>query len=157
MKCAECEAEMVETKRNHHYTPSGLRILLLDVPVFECEACGEYEVVIPKIEQLHQTITEKIVTSSKRLAPSEIRFLRKQLGHSTEDFAKIFPVTRETVSRWENGKAVMNEIAERYLRLLALHGPAQVDYGSASGADDEPQTHRLRFDQNQWQGHEVAC
>jgi transcriptional regulator with XRE-family HTH domain len=59
-----------------------------------------------------------------RLAPSEIRFLRKWLGWSGVDFAKHMGVAPETVSRWESVEAAkpMGGTAERLLRLAVAHG-----------------------------------
>ena len=45
--------------------------------------CGETEVVIPHIEALHrekEAIATALVVKRARLAPEEIRFLRKYLG-----------------------------------------------------------------------------
>jgi putative zinc finger/helix-turn-helix YgiT family protein len=136
MKCPDCGAEMTVTRRDHHYTESGLRnVLLRDVEVRTCPGCGEEELVIPRIEKLHRAIAEKLAEQPARLTGPEIRFLRKHLGWSGEDFAATIGVRPETVSRWENEKEPMGPTAERLLRLMALRERPIASYPNERLAD----------------------
>lgn len=91
--------------------------------------CGEEEVVIPNIEELHNVLAEIIALQENKLVPEEIRFLRTHLGYSGADFARKLGVDASTVSRWENGKMPMGDIAERLLRLMILAKQAPIsDY-----------------------------
>jgi putative transcriptional regulator len=65
-----------------------------------------------------------VISRPHRLAPQEIRFLRKWLGWSGQDFAKHFGVTPTTVSRWESVKdsEPMSATADRLLRMSVAHG-----------------------------------
>jgi putative zinc finger/helix-turn-helix YgiT family protein len=116
---------MIRKTENHRYTESGLpNVVLVGVEVEHCQNCGEILVSIPNIEGLHRAIAMELIRHPGRLAPNEIRFLRKWLGWSGVDFAKHMGVAPETVSRWEsmeNGKA-MGGTAERLLRLAVAHG-----------------------------------
>ena len=67
---------------------------------------------------LHKGLARVISRKESRLAPAEIRFLRKHLGLSGVDFANVLGVVPETVSRWETGKADISSTAERLLRVL---------------------------------------
>lgn len=131
MKCPQCRNEMIRKTENHRYTESGLpNVVLVGVEVEHCENCGENLVSIPHIEELHRTLAMALIRHPGRLAPTEIRFLRKWLGWSGVDFAKHMGVTPETVSRWEsveNGKA-MGGTAERLLRLAVAHGQPIDEY-----------------------------
>jgi putative transcriptional regulator len=129
MKCALCAGEMVRRRENYRYDASGLRRLtLVGVEVARCPSCGEHEVVIPAIEDLHHAIARALVTQAGRLRHDEVRFLRKHLGLSGVDFAKLIDVTPETVSRWERGALRMSVMAERLLRALVLTQGPVVDY-----------------------------
>ena len=121
MLCLSC-GEPLETRReNYHYTASGLRhVTLRHVEVSRCPHCGETEVAIPYIEALHRVIAATLVRKPARLAPEEIRYLRKYLGWSGVDFAARIGVTPEAVSRWENGKDPMGKVADRLLRILVV-------------------------------------
>jgi putative transcriptional regulator len=130
MKCLECGKEIKVVKESRfHYTMSGLsKVYLNGVTNYKC-SCGESEVEIPNIEQLHEVLADTIATQQTRLAPEEIRFLRSHLGLSGVDFARRVGAAPETVSRWENGLQKMSDPAERLLRLLILAKKAPVtDY-----------------------------
>lgn len=127
MKCFECGKGMKVIKETRfHYTMSGLpKVYLNGVTNYKC-SCGESEVEIPNIEQLHELLAVTIATQQTRLAPEEIRFLRSHLGLSGVDFARRVGTAPETVSRWENGSQKMSDPAERLLRLFILAKRAPV-------------------------------
>lgn len=113
---------MSSKRENYRYTASGLRnVTLLGVEVRRCGKCGDHEVVIPRIEELHRVLAASIVRRASRLTAEEVRFLRKYLGYSGVDFAKVIGVSAETVSRWENAKEPMGPSAEKLLRMLVAY------------------------------------
>jgi putative zinc finger/helix-turn-helix YgiT family protein len=120
MKCLECGAEMTSARENYNYKASGLPVTLMNVEVRRCKSCGQDEVVIPRITELHKAIARAVVEKKARLTPAEVRFLRTHLGWSGSDFAKHMAVAAATVSRWENGHEQMSAQADRLLRLMAL-------------------------------------
>ena len=128
-KCLLCGGEMKVRREDHAYEMSGLRsVVLVGVQVARCSQCGEIEVGIPGIEGLHRAIAGALITKPARLAPEEVRFLRKHLGLSSADFAAHMGTTPEAVSRWERGRAQMGPVADRLLRtLVALQKPVK-DY-----------------------------
>src|SRR5260370_836362 len=108
MKCPSCSAKMTTSRENFRYDASGLgNVTLANVEVSRCPECGEYQVVIPAIEQLHAALAEALVRQRARLRSEEVRFLRKYLGLSGPDFARIMDAAPETVSRWETGRQQM--------------------------------------------------
>jgi putative zinc finger/helix-turn-helix YgiT family protein len=128
MKCDECGGLMT-TERNavRRYAIGGLpHVELHGVEVTRCSACGKETIGIPRIGQLHRVLAESFVKQQRLLAPVEIRFLRKHIGLSTVDFAKLMGVTRETASRWETGSQTMGSVADRLLRLIVVnHEPPE--------------------------------
>jgi putative zinc finger/helix-turn-helix YgiT family protein len=124
-----CGAKVTARRENYKYDACGLTgITLVGVEVRRCRECGEHEVVIPRIEELHRLIAGALTRKPTRLLPDEIRFLRKRLGWSGADFAQHFGVTAETVSRWEQGRAPMGASADRLLRLAVAHLEPASDY-----------------------------
>jgi putative zinc finger/helix-turn-helix YgiT family protein len=127
MKCVQCGAPLATARGVHRYTESGLsNVTLVNVEIRTCAACGEREVVIPKIEHLHRMIARTISERPAPLTPETIRFLRTWLGLSTPDFAVYMGVRPETVSRWESKEAgyAMPPTPEHLLRLMvANHEP----------------------------------
>jgi putative zinc finger/helix-turn-helix YgiT family protein len=133
-------------EKQYRYTECGLPNVFIDdaVRVTTCERCGETYTSIPAIEQLHREIAAAVIRKRGRLAPAEIRFLRKYLGWSGADFAKRTGTKPETVSRWENGRAAMGPQADRLLRLLVARETPVMEYsvdvlGQVAG-DDGPTT-----------------
>jgi putative zinc finger/helix-turn-helix YgiT family protein len=117
-KCPNCRAEMVESVVEHRYTECGLdSVVLANVPVFSCPACGERILRIPAIDGLHRVIAIAVSRKASRLTPAEVRFLRKYLGLSNRDFARVMGVTPEQSSRWTTTEPIGTS-AERVLRLL---------------------------------------
>ena len=130
LKCFGCGHGMTTGRENVKYDACGLPgVTLVDVEVSRCGHCGQYEVAIPRIEELHRAMATALVRKSARLTPAEIRFLRTTLGWSGKELADHMGATAETVSRWENGRIPMGPQADRLLRLMVLHTtlPASVD------------------------------
>ena len=124
MKCVHCGSVTKSTRSAHRYTESGLsNVTLLNVELRNCSACGEREVVISRIEELHRLIARTLATSKARLNQEQIRYLRKWIGWSSADFALMMGVRPETVSRWEGNGAgyQMPPTAERLLRMMVAN------------------------------------
>jgi putative zinc finger/helix-turn-helix YgiT family protein len=129
MTCIMCGAQMKTERENFRYDASGLPgVTLVGVEVSRCPPCGEYEVAIPQIEDLHKAIAQALIRKTSPLDAAEIRYLRKYLGWSGVDFAKHMGITPETVSRWETGKEQMGPQADRLLRLMVRTMDPVSDY-----------------------------
>jgi putative zinc finger/helix-turn-helix YgiT family protein len=114
-----CDAEMKCDKRTHHYTESGLdNIYLEDIDVCTCEKCGEEEIGIPCIPELHRLIGRMLVLQKQRLSGKEVRFLRKHAGMSAKRFTEIIAVDKSTLSRWENENQTISLPNDRLIRLV---------------------------------------
>ena len=119
MKCLQCGGGMKSSRENYKYTASGLpRVTMLNVEVTRCPKCGEAEVSIPHLEQLHRLIANLLIQKKAPLTGAEVAFLRKFLGWSGVDFASHMGVAPETVSRWERDRDQMAATADRLLRLM---------------------------------------
>lgn len=150
MSCTVCGTAMKTKRENYRYDAVGLPgITLRDVEVSRCPKCGEYEVAIPRIEDLHRAIAQAVIGKRERLTPAEIRFLRKFLGWSGADFAAHVGATPETVSRWETGGTPMGVTADRLLRLMVASRQPVADYSLdmlTVVAREQPKPIRLRME-----------
>ena len=157
--CTMCGSRMTKAQdSSFHYLDSGLsKVFLKGITVLRCtnKECGEEEIGIPNMVELHQLIATKIATSTTKLIPEEIRFLRTHLGFSGTEFAKAFGVSAETTSRWEKGSVNMKEASERLLRVLVLAkvGPF-LNYEDlkvfATIAKKTPLKHVFKVERNNW-------
>lgn len=126
-RCIICDGPMRHTLISHPF--DALPGICLDgVSRYECEGCGEVEIGIPAMESLIQTLTRALVERETPLTGAELRFLRKTLGWSGVDTAAYMGVTKETISRWESGKAPLSALADRLIRMYVVQGAALRDY-----------------------------
>jgi putative zinc finger/helix-turn-helix YgiT family protein len=127
--CTECGGAMKVREEPYRYRECGLPcVTLAKVEVSRCGTCGNFEVSIPRIEQLHRLIAKHLIEKLSRFTGVEIRFLRKSLGLSGTDFARRMGVAAETVSRWENDATPIGAQADRLLRLLVAQGTLMSQY-----------------------------
>jgi putative zinc finger/helix-turn-helix YgiT family protein len=129
MKCVVCGSPMKTKRENFRYDACGLpNVTLVGVEVSRCAACGEFEVALEQMEDLHKAIAAAVIRKPARLSAAEIKFLRKYLGWSGADFADHIGATPETVSRWETGFMAMGAQADRALRLMVATQQRVKDY-----------------------------
>ena len=127
--CADCNKPMTSKAETLRSSDCGLPdVTLLGVEVRRCAACGDHELVLPKIEQLHRAIALAVIGKRARLTGDEVRSLRKYLGWSGVAFAKHMGVTAESVSRWENAREPLGSTADRLVRLMVVtQAPVSAD------------------------------
>jgi putative zinc finger/helix-turn-helix YgiT family protein len=162
MTCIQCGGKLTAKRENYRYTACGLsNVTLIGVDVRRCAKCGDHEVVIPRIEELHRVLAAAVVRQASRLTKDEIRFLRKYLGYSGVDFAKVVGVSAETISRWENGKEKMGSSAEKLVRMLVVHTQPTRHYPIETLAtiteERSPKPLGVRPKGNSWVQHELEA
>lgn len=125
MNCETCNQPMKAGKENYRYTECGLdTVTLINVNVWRCAACGNYEVAIPAMERLHRFIARSLATKNDRLTGREFRFIRKAIGHSGEDIASFLGATPSQIAAWEDGtRAIPLETELKLRRELLSEGP----------------------------------
>lgn len=129
MTCSNCGGPMKTRSENYLYAECGLPYITLSgIPVHRCSRCGNYEISILRIEELHRLIARTLIEKLTRFTGAEIRFLRKSLGLSSGVFARQMGVTPETVSRWEQDAVPVGPQADRLVRLLVAQGKLAMTY-----------------------------
>lgn len=157
MTCPDCGGTLKATRAPYRYAESGLPgVVLLGVEVRRCPKCGAEEVAIPRIEKLHCLMAQAVIRRPHRLAPAEIKYLRKWLGWSGVDFGRHMGTTPETVSRWEQGRVPMSPQADRLLRLMIATRAPVSDYSLDALATipkrspSRPTPLRIQWDRGRW-------
>jgi putative zinc finger/helix-turn-helix YgiT family protein len=115
----------MQTKiRDYEYVESGLKnVVLKNITVHECKACGEVLPEIRNIKQVHKWIADYLIRKQGPLMGEEFRFLRKAMGMSAKELAQRLGVNPVTVSRWETNEANIGPQSDRLLRALFLTTP----------------------------------
>jgi putative zinc finger/helix-turn-helix YgiT family protein len=102
----------------YHFTDSGLpNVYLAGIRYFVCKKCGKRAAEIPAVKELMREIARTIVEKEAPLTGPQIRFLRKRLGKTGADFARIVGVVPEEVSRWENNANSREKSADKLIRV----------------------------------------
>jgi putative zinc finger/helix-turn-helix YgiT family protein len=156
MNCLECGTTITTRRESFDYDASGLPVTLADVEVNRCPRCEAFEVVIPRIEDLHRAIALEVIRQRSRLTPAEIRYLRTFLGWTEADLSHHMGVDESLVSHWESGEQPPGPVADRLLRLLVARSEPESDYPLSQligVTQEESQPHRLglRVDAQGWQ------
>jgi putative zinc finger/helix-turn-helix YgiT family protein len=117
--CYDCDAQdsLTQTVETRPYLEDSGLCLEVQQTIYTCSNCGAEHVGLTNLEGLHDEIVAAILSNPSRLRGPEIRFLRKHLGWSGDDFAKYFKVSPSTVSRWENDKQDLSKQGDLLLRM----------------------------------------
>jgi transcriptional regulator with XRE-family HTH domain len=135
------------------FVESGLdNVMLRQVEVLKCEKCGSITPVLSKINQLMHVIAAALVLKPSGLTGREIRFLRKHIGLTGEQFGRKLGLTKEHVSRIENDKHPAGQQTDRLVRYLAvsaaphLRSEMEALYLKLDSIGSEPLAERIEID-----------
>jgi len=98
----------------------GLKVHLYDVDLIVCQACGNVDPVIPKVNEILRKIAEAIVEKKYRMTGAEVRFLRKFLGMTAGQFCHLLHIDKTTISKWENDEDPIGQQSDLLIRSLVL-------------------------------------
>ena len=120
--CSDCGKEARVERGTYRFRESGLdNVVLKGIEIVKCSACGNEEPIIPNLDGLLRVLAVAIVTNRLPLAGAEVRFLRKYLGMSGEQFARILYTDKSTLSKWETGAVNIGSKSDLLIRAVALN------------------------------------
>jgi DNA-binding transcriptional regulator YiaG len=103
----------------------GIVVELIDaVRVYRCNECSERETEIPDLAGLTRAAAMSRALHPVLLSGREVKFLRRALDMTQQEFADAMDIRSETVSRWENdvpGTGGMTEKLVRHNVCALLH------------------------------------
>ncbi len=105
---------------SHHYTECGLQNVYIDglVPVVDDD--GDELIIVPAINELHNTIALGIVSHEHGMSGDELRFLRTEMGYTQAELAMIVHHDKQSIGRWERAEYEIDSSAEAIIRKLAI-------------------------------------
>lgn len=117
----ECGTHPKIIRGDYVFSESGLdNVILRNVKLLKCDRCRSLTPILSKINQLMQIIACALVLKPSELTGKEIRFLRKYIGLTGEQFGKKLGLTKEHISRIENGKLQVGTQTERLIRYISI-------------------------------------
>jgi YgiT-type zinc finger domain-containing protein len=124
------------------------KVKVENMPALVCSECEEVTVTGPVIDGVATLLTATILGTPEMAGP-EVRYLRKLLGDTQDEFAEKLQVDRVTVNRWENSMDPLPGISSEAVRLhsyLRLRGRStQIDaVGALLTAKRSPESRRDR-------------
>ena len=120
-QCSKCGAEARVIRGSYRFRESGLpNVILQGIEIIRCPVCGNEDPILPRLNRLMQVVALSMVNKPYRLRGEEIRFLRKYLGKTGEEFARLIHVDKTTLSKWENNDDRVGDQSDRLIRLLVL-------------------------------------
>jgi YgiT-type zinc finger domain-containing protein len=148
---------MQMVRQDYHFKESGLdNVILKGIEVLVCKQCGSIVPRIPRLNDLMRTIVVAMIAKPSGLEGTEVRFLRKFMDETIEQFARKLGVNRSHLSRIENGSLAVSKQTDRLVRMLVLvHKPELLEKMSRLGKTEtvlkqleeiQPQAQRVLID-----------
>jgi len=121
-QCSDCGSEALVERGTYRFRESGLdNVVLKGIEIIKCSACGNEEPILPNLDGLLRVIAVAIVTNRLPLTGAEVRYLRKYLEMSGDQFARILHTDKSTLSKWETGAVNLGSKSDLLIRSVALN------------------------------------
>jgi len=148
----QCGETSIVVRGDYLFVESGLdNVVLRNVKLLKCERCGSVTPLLSKINELTQIIACALVLKPSELTGKEIRFLRKYIGLTGEQFGKKLGLTKEHVSRIENERHPVGSQTERLIRYVSISADPNLKdelpqlLELLDGIKNEPQKDRIEI------------
>lgn len=119
--CNACEGPADVVRGDYPYKESGLRnVTLSGIDLIRCRKCGNVDPVIPRMNELHRALALAVASQPFRLQGEDVRYLRKYLGMTQDQFAELLHIHKSNLSKWENNEDKIGEQSDRLIRVVVL-------------------------------------
>jgi DNA-binding transcriptional regulator YiaG len=120
-QCSACGGDAEILRSTWNFTQSGLKCVVLDgIEIIRCGNCGNEDPIIPRINNLMKVLARAVIRKPYRLEGEEVRFLRKYLRMTQDEFSCLLHVDKTTLSKWENNEDPVGDQSDRLIRAIAL-------------------------------------
>jgi putative zinc finger/helix-turn-helix YgiT family protein len=139
-ECTNCGKQVTPERSNYRYDESGLsNVILQGIEVADCPSCKNSDVIIPRMAKIHRVIALALANSPARLTGEQLRFLRKHLGLTGDQFGRYLHTDRTKISKWERGEDRIGPANDRLVRLLAAALDSELRPGVSAVAEHLPE------------------
>lgn len=149
MDCSNCGAPGRVVHGTYELKEVGLKnVVLQGIEIVKCPKCKNEDPIIPNMNGLMRALALAVIKKPYRLTGEEVRYLRKYLRLTGEEFSRLIHVDKTTLSKWENNDDRVGDQSDRLVRLVAL--------GLGEGLQEESERVIRSFPQIKGKHHPVA-
>jgi putative zinc finger/helix-turn-helix YgiT family protein len=120
--CPECGEGTVQTTRIQNYKTKvkGFPFVVDEAIIGICDTCQAEQFAPEEIKRWEELFSHSLEVRKVFLSPSEITDLRKSLGLSMEDFARLIGCTRQSIYNWEkvDRPSPLSRMADLLMKLV---------------------------------------
>ncbi|MBK7927695.1 MAG: helix-turn-helix domain-containing protein [Bryobacterales bacterium] len=121
VECSACGAPAKIVRGSYPFRECGLpNVVLQGVELIRCSQCGNEDPVIPRLNQLMRVLALAVVCKPYRLRGEDVRFLRKYLKMTSDEFARLLHIDKTNLSKWENNHDRIGPQSDRLIRMMAV-------------------------------------
>jgi transcriptional regulator with XRE-family HTH domain len=118
--CSNCGERGKVVRGDYRLEELGLPVELKRIELIKCSECGNVDPVISNLNGLMTCIALHVVASDSLLDGREVRFLRKYVGKSAQEFSCLLHIDHTHLSKIENDKLVIGAVLDKLVRLLVI-------------------------------------
>ena len=120
-ECSNCGATARVVHGDYRLKEIGLKnVILQGTEIVRCRKCGNEDPILHRLGDIMRTLALAVVQKPNRLNGEEIRFLRKYLHLTGQEFAALLKVDNTTLSKWENGEDPVGAQSDLLIRFFAV-------------------------------------
>ena len=121
IQCSNCGAGATVVHGTYELKEVGLKnVVLQGIEIAKCPDCKNEDPIVPNMNGLMRALALAVIEKPYRLTGEEVRFLRKYLRLTGEEFSRFIHVDKSTLSKWENNEDPVGDQSDRLIRLVAL-------------------------------------
>jgi DNA-binding transcriptional regulator YiaG len=118
--CSKCGGDTRVIRGEYDLSTMGIPVLVVNMKKAVCTQCGNVDPIIARMDDLMRTAALAVVCTPSKLRGSDVRFLRKYVGKTAEEFARIISVDKTTLSKWENNHDPVGDQSDRLIRFAVI-------------------------------------
>jgi putative zinc finger/helix-turn-helix YgiT family protein len=119
--CSVCEKEARVIRGSYEFKESGLSgVTLQGIEIIACKHCKNEDPIIPRVNDLMRLLAVAVIAKPHRLVGEEVRFIRKYLGMTGDEFSRLLDIDKTSLSKWENNDDPVGATNDRLMRVMAL-------------------------------------
>ena len=120
MKCSNCGKTAKVVRGDYHLEELEIPVRLIGIELIKCSHCGNVDPVIPNLDGLMHVLALKVTSKLSLLDGGEVRFLRKYIGKSAREFARLLHVDHTHLSKIENGRLKIGAELDKLVRFVVV-------------------------------------